>query len=149
MSKRPNKAPEPTTMAVTSPAAAGAAPATVVAHLGRSAKLIKSTLMRDLIQSTVDSVAKWGPWLCTLLIAGSLAGLLRLWRNNRSLQARARTSLLFKSSWFSRLVVAGIGLWLLKVQLAPLTTSLTTLRSGRGEQIRAFSFRHVSNDQLQ
>jgi len=105
--------------------------------------------MRDLIQSTVDSVAKWGPWLCALLIAGSLGGLLRLWRNNRSLQARARTSLLFKSSWFSRLVVAGIGLWLLKVQLAPLTTSLTTLRSGRGEQIRAFSFRHVSNDQLQ
>ncbi len=29
----PNKAPEPTTMSVTSPADAGAAPATVVAHL--------------------------------------------------------------------------------------------------------------------
>src|SRR5688572_12392068 len=105
--------------------------------------------MRDLIQSAVDAVAKWGPWAFALLIAVSLVGLMRLWRNNRSLQARARISLLLKSSWFSWLVLAGIGLWLLKVQLAPLTTSLTTLRSGRGEQMHAFSFRHVSNDQLQ
>src|SRR5438093_12185141 len=41
-SKMPNKAPEPTPMAVTSPAAAGAAPAIVVAHLERWAKAIAS-----------------------------------------------------------------------------------------------------------
>lgn len=76
----------------------------------------------------------------------SLVGLWHLWRRNRSLTPKASASLLFKSSWLSWLVVFGIGLWLLKIQLAPLTSSLTALQGLRGERIPELSFRRVSDD---
>ena len=102
--------------------------------------------MRDFFQAVVDAVAKWGPWIFALLVAACLAGMWHLWRTNRSLTPRATALLLLKSSWFSWLILSGVGLWLLKIQLAPLTTSLTTLQAWRGDPIPAFSFRRVSDD---
>src|SRR5687767_1186118 len=102
--------------------------------------------MRNIIQAVADGVAKWGPWVLVLLVTACLVALWRRWQNNRSLTAGARISLLLKSSWFSWLVVAGVGLWLLKIQLAPLTSSLTVLQAWKGEPIPGFSFRRVSDD---
>ena len=104
--------------------------------------------MRDLFQTAVDAIAKWGPWLLVLLMAMSLVRLWHLWRKNRSLTPKASVSSLLKSSWFSWLIVSGIGLWLLKIQLAPLTSSLTTLQAIRGEPVPDLSFRRVSDDAL-
>jgi thiol-disulfide isomerase/thioredoxin len=102
--------------------------------------------MREPFQTVVDAIAKWGPWLLVLLMTMSLAGLWHLWRRNRSLTRKAFVLMLLKSSWFSWLIVSGIGLWLLKIQLAPLTGSLTTLQGLKGERIPELSFRRVSDD---
>lgn len=102
--------------------------------------------MRELFQAAVDAVAKWGPWLLMLVGAACLVGLGRLWRTSRSLAPGAIAWRLLKSSWCSWLIVSGVGLWLLKVQLAPLTTALTTLQTWRDGPMPAFSFRRVSDD---
>ena len=56
MPQKPNKAPEPTPLAVTPPACAGVAPSVAVAHLRRSAKQEMKTLAACLLSSLVAAL---------------------------------------------------------------------------------------------
>lgn len=106
-------------------------------HAGRKQK------MREIIQLLLDTISQWGTWLLVALMLLPAAGLWRLWRKRHELP---RTALAWRSlrqaGWIMGLAVF---IWLLEVQLAPLTRSLVTLREGRGESVPDISFRSATD----
>lgn len=100
--------------------------------------------MSALGQTLLDATARWGPWILGAVAILPLAALWRLSREPRTSPPKPRTWRAVKNIW--HLTVLGGGVWLLTVQLAPLTGSLVTLQGGRGEKIPALSFRRISND---
>lgn len=92
----------------------------------------------------LDVVAKWGPWLLAALALLPIAGAWRLWRCRYSLSRRAFVWRLIKN--VSGLLTIGIGLWLLQIQLAPLTRSLVRLQAETGERVPEISFKRVWDD---
>jgi len=101
--------------------------------------------MGNWVQNTMDFVSVWGPWLLGLLLLASLAGLWRRWRRDRNLPTRTRVWRTVRSWWTQGLCLAGVGLFLLQFQLAPLTRSLAKLHAGQGDPVPNLSFHRVTD----
>lgn len=103
-----------------------------------------------LVQKILNAVALWGPWALGVLMAISTVGIWRYCRQNRSLP---RKTLLWrvavKGWWSGALILSVVGLFLLKVQCAPLIDTLVTLQAAKGERVPDISFRRVGDDTLQ
>ena len=103
-----------------------------------------------LIHNIVNAIAVWGPWVLEVLMAISAVGLWRYCRQNRSLPLRTLLwRLVVKTNWSGLLILSGVGLFLMKVQCAPLTNALVTLHATEGESVPDISFRLVADDTLQ
>jgi thiol-disulfide isomerase/thioredoxin len=100
----------------------------------------------DFFRQLLDATAVWGPWGLAGVAALSVVGLVRIWIRNQSAPGNLRLRALFRSGWCSWLVFAGIGLFLLEIQLAPLTGALATLHAGKNERLPEVSFRGLSDD---
>lgn len=101
--------------------------------------------MNNWVQNALDVVSVWGPWLLGALLLASLAGLWRQWRRDRTLRTRTRVWRAARSWWTQGLCLAGVGLFLLQFQLAPLTSSLATLHAGEGDRVPNLSFRRATD----
>ncbi len=106
--------------------------------------------MTMLVQDILNAIAVWGPWVLGVLIVISTVGIWRHWRQNRSLPRKTILwRVLVKGRWSGPLILSVVGLFLLKVQLAPLTDTLVTLHAGKDEKLPDISFRRVADDTLQ
>ena len=81
------------------------------------------------------------------MIVISTVGIWRFCRKNRSLSRKTVLwKVLSKGGWSTVLTFSVIGLYLLKVQVAPLTNTLATLTAATGESVPDISFRRVADD---
>jgi len=102
--------------------------------------------MQELVQVLLDALSKWGPWLLTVLMLVPAVGLWRLWRQRQALRGKVLMWRTVKLVWW--IVTFAIFIWVLEVQLAPLTSSLVTLQAGQGLRVPDISFRSVSDGKL-
>ena len=102
--------------------------------------------MRDIVQSVLDSVSQWGTWLLVALMFVPAVRLWRLWRQRDALPRKQFVWRTVKYAWW--ILTCAIFIWVLEVQLAPLTRSLKTLQAGRGQRVPDLSFRTVADGKL-
>lgn len=98
------------------------------------------------MQVLLDAVSKWGAWLLVVLMFVPVAGLWRLWRQRQELPRETLARRFVKQVWW--ILTFAIFIWVLEVQLAPLTHSLRTLQAGTGETVPDISFRNVADGTL-
>ncbi|MBM3883491.1 MAG: TlpA family protein disulfide reductase [Verrucomicrobia bacterium] len=98
------------------------------------------------MQTVLNIVAMWGPYALVFLMAISLWGLWRLCRREHSLPRAQLLWRVARSGWFGLVILSGVGFYVLKVQMAPMTRSLATLSAGRGERAPNLTFRSVADD---
>lgn len=80
-----------------------------------------------------------------LVMIVTLAGCLWSWRAQSSLPIGTRLVKVSTSWWALIFVLAGVGLYLINVRMAPMTRALATLQEARGEKVPTISFRQVSD----
>ncbi len=105
--------------------------------------------MTTLIQNSFNAVAVWGPWVLGVLIVISTVGIWRHWRQNQSLPRKTILWRVVTGWWSTALTLSVVGLFLLKVQLAPLTDTLVTLHVAKDKRVPDITFHRVADDTLQ
>lgn len=105
--------------------------------------------MTMLVQDMLNAVAVWGPWVLAVLMAISAVGIWRHWHQDQSLPLKTLLwRVVVSGRWSTALILSVVGLYLLKVQCAPLTDTLVTLRETKDERVPDISFRRVADDTL-
>ena len=96
------------------------------------------------MQTILDVVARWGPWLLAALAVLPAIGVWRWWRARHAMpRGSAVRGLIANVCW---LVGIGIGIWVLQVRMAPLTGSLVTLQATTGKRVPEVAFKFVTDD---
>ena len=104
--------------------------------------------MAQFFQLLFDAASVWGNGVLIMVMVITMGGSLWLWRSESSLASGKRLLRVSTSWWALIFVLAGVGLYLINIRMAPMTGALATLQEARGERVPSISFRQVSDDSL-
>ena len=102
--------------------------------------------MLDVIQWFFDGASVWGNQILFFVMLVTLLGNLWVWRSEATLPASKRLSRVVTSWWSLTFALAGVGLYLINVRMAPMTGALATVQAETGQTVRDLTFRRVSDD---
>jgi thiol-disulfide isomerase/thioredoxin len=108
--------------------------------------LRERTTMNAFVQSALNLMAVWGPFVQVLLAAISLWRLWGVHRRTPSLTRPKRLWRLVRSPWFGLLNLSLAALYVTQVQMAPMSRSLATLSATRGRPVPHLAFRSVAGE---
>ena len=104
--------------------------------------------MAQFFQILFDAASVQGNAVLAIVMVTTLGGCFWLWRSEPSLASGKRLLRVSTSWWALIFVLAGVGLYLINIRMAPMTGALATLQEARGERVPNISFRQVSDDSL-
>jgi len=102
--------------------------------------------MKDIVQNALNLIAVWGPAALVLLTAISLWRLWSIYRKEPPVARPKRLWRLVRSPSFWLLHFSLVTLYLIKIQMAPMSRSLATLTATRGQPVPQMTFRGVADD---
>lgn len=105
--------------------------------------------MTMFLQNILNIFALRGVWILSIFIAISIVAIWYQWHHNQSLSMKARIKRVAFNGWGSGLfILSVVGIYLIKVQCAPLFDTLATLNIAKNESLPDISFRRVDDDTI-
>lgn len=102
--------------------------------------------MPEPLQLILEAASVWGNRVLVVVLVIALLGNWWLWRADSARPTGQRLKRVGTSWWSLVLVLAGIGFYLLNVQLAPMTGALATLHATTDAEVPSISFRRLADD---
>ncbi len=103
--------------------------------------------MAQAFQILFDAASIWGNEALITAMVVTLIGCLWYWRQHPDLPTSARLTRTATSWWALFFVLAGVGLYLINVRMAPMTGALATLQEARGQKVPSITFRRLADSE--